>query len=85
MLRYGIPMLGGASAMALGHVVLARSQECLDATRCHERVHVHQCERWGPFFVPAYLCAGLWAAIRGAHPYYTNPFEGEARRRSGAE
>src|SRR5436190_23093279 len=41
---------GGASAMTLGHVVLGRNQESLDFTRPHERIHVRQCEIWGPFF-----------------------------------
>src|SRR5438309_9693528 len=35
----------GASAMTLGHVVIARDQHLLEATRAHERVHVRQCER----------------------------------------
>ena len=35
-----------ASAMTLGHVVIARDQDLLDLTRAHERVHVRQCERW---------------------------------------
>jgi hypothetical protein len=50
----------------------------LDETRAHERVHVAQCERWGPLFVPAYLAAGAWAWARGRHPYFDNPFEREA-------
>jgi len=69
---------GGAAALTLGHVVLARSAAMLDETRAHERVHVAQCERWGPLFVPAYLAAGAWAWARGRHPYFDNPFEREA-------
>lgn len=74
-----VPLRGGAQAITLGHVVLARSARLLDATRTHERVHVAQCERWGLLFVPAYLAAGAWAFVRGGHPYVDNPFEREAR------
>ena len=70
----------GASAITLGHVVLGRDRRALDSTRAHERVHVRQCERWGPLFVPAYLLASLWAALRGRHPYLQNRFEVEAYR-----
>ena len=45
--------------MTLGHVVLGRSAAALAETRAHERVHVTQCERWGPFFVPAYAASSL--------------------------
>jgi hypothetical protein len=69
---------GGASAMTLGHVVLGQDPECLDWSRSHERVHVRQCERWGPFFLPAYLLASAWVAIRGGRGYLDNPFEREA-------
>jgi hypothetical protein len=73
-----IPLPGGAAAITLGHVVLARDQAAHDGTRAHERVHVRQYERWGPVFIPAYLAAGLWAAVRGGHAYFDNPFEREA-------
>ena len=77
-LRHGTLLAGGASAMTLGHVVLGQSKWLLEQTRRHERVHVRQCERWGPFFIPAYLGASLIAALRGARPYMDNPFEREA-------
>jgi hypothetical protein len=69
---------GGASAMTLGHVVIGRDRRLLDESRTHERVHVRQCERWGPLFIPAYLtfCAIAWA--RGLRAYDDNPFEREA-------
>ena len=70
---------GGACAMTLGHVVIARDARALDVTRAHERVHVRQYEVWGPFFLPAYLLAGLWAVMRGGHPYLDNRFERDAR------
>ena len=77
---------GGVTALTLGHVVVARNQESLESTRVHERVHVRQCEMWGPFFLPAYLAASLFALMRGRHFYFDNRFEAEAyasvRRRS---
>ena len=73
---------GGADAVALGHVIIARNAASLERHRRHERVHVHQCERWGPLFLPAYGCASLWAWLRGRDPYLDNPFEREALRRS---
>lgn len=72
---------GGASAMTLGHVVLGRDRQLLDLTRAHERVHVRQCERWGPLFIPAYLLASLLVLLRGGRPYEDNPFEREAYQR----
>ncbi|MGA2497286.1 MAG: hypothetical protein ABSH20_06075 [Tepidisphaeraceae bacterium] len=70
----------GAAAMTLGHVVLGLDREALHRSRDHERVHVRQCERWGPFFIPAYLLASAWIALipRGRDPYRDNPFEREA-------
>jgi hypothetical protein len=80
ILRHGTLVRGGALALTLGHVVLGADRAALDVTRSHERVHVRQCERWGPLFVPAYLLASLWALVRGRHPYRDNPFELEAYR-----
>lgn len=73
---------GGASAMTLGHVVLGRDELLLALTRDHERVHVRQCERWGPLFIPAYLLAGVLVALRGGRAYRDNPFEREAYDRA---
>jgi hypothetical protein len=77
-LRHCTLLEGGASAMTLGHVVLGRDEVALDLSRDHERVHVRQCERWGPFFLPAYGLASAWALVRGRNPYFDNPFEREA-------
>jgi len=63
------------SAVTLGHVVLARDRRSLHATRRHERTHVEQYERWGPFFLPAYLAAALIAVCQGRDPYLENRFE----------
>jgi hypothetical protein len=68
----------GASAMTLGHVVLGRDERLLELTRDHERVHVRQCERWGPLFLPAYLFASAVVYLRGGRAYRDNPFEREA-------
>jgi hypothetical protein len=69
---------GGVAAITFGHVVLGIDRDALRRTRTHERVHVGQYERWGPFFIPAYLLASLWALVRGHDPYSDNPFEREA-------
>jgi len=65
-------------AAAFGHVVIARDRRSLEETRAHERVHVRQCETWGPLFVPAYLTASLWAVCHGRNFYFDNRFEVEA-------
>jgi hypothetical protein len=75
------PLRGGASAMTLGHIVIGRDQHLLDATRAHERVHVRQCERWGPLFIPAYFIASLIAWMSGKRAYMDNYFEREAYAR----
>jgi hypothetical protein len=72
------PLIRSAAAMTLGHVVLGQDQDCLDCSRDHEHVHVRQYERWGPFFLPAYLGASLVLWLRGGDPYFDNPFEREA-------
>ena len=69
---------GGAAAVTLGHVVLGIDPAALALTRAHERVHVAQCQRWGPFFLPAYAMASLWALLRGGDAYRDNRFEREA-------
>jgi hypothetical protein len=79
-----LPIPGGAAAITFGHVVIARDRASLAITRRHERVHVRQCEVWGPLFIPAYLLAGLWAFVTGAGAYQGNYFEREAVRRAGA-
>lgn len=68
----------GAAAMTLGHVILGRTEAELDRCRDHEHVHVRQYERWGPFFIPAYLACSLWLTLRGKRGYHDNPFEVEA-------
>lgn len=82
MLRRLTPLPGGALALTLGHVVLGVSREALDTTRPHERIHVRQAERWGPFFIPAYLTASAWALLRRRDLYRGNAFEREAFERT---
>jgi hypothetical protein len=72
---------GGGAAMTLGHIILARDQECLDRSRPHERVHVRQFERWGPLLLPLYVLAGWDAWRRGLDAHLDNPFEQEAYER----
>lgn len=81
-LQGGTPLVGGAQAMTLGHVVIAQNQSSLDRTRAHERVHVKQYERWGPFFIPAYLLSSALISLRGGDAYRDNPFEKEAYRKA---
>lgn len=75
LLRHAVPLRGGAAALTLGHLVFGRDAAVLARTRRHERVHVRQYERWGPFFLPAYLLAALATLLRGRDPYRDNPFE----------
>jgi len=77
-LKHCIPVVGGASAMTLGHIIIGRDPESLDSARIHELVHVHQCEKWGPFFIPAYFAATFIAFCKGRDPYLGNIFEREA-------
>jgi hypothetical protein len=73
---------GGVAAITFGHVVLGRDGDALEWSRAHERVHVTQYERWGPFFLPAYAAASLWALARGGDFYRDNCFERAARAKS---
>jgi hypothetical protein len=79
----GLVLRGGASAMTLGHVVIGVDKTALERTRAHERIHVRQCERWGPFFIPAYFLASGFQIIRGRRAYEDNPFEREAYESDG--
>jgi hypothetical protein len=72
-----------ASAMTLGHVIIGRNVSCLELCRDHEQAHVRQVERWGPFFLPAYVTSSAWQVVRGRHYYFDNWFERDARRSCG--
>ena len=71
----GRPCVG---AMTLGHVVLGASRAELDRLRGHERVHVRQYERWGVFFLPAYVLSSIWEVAHGRRGYRDNFFERQA-------
>lgn len=78
ILRGGRIFPGGAAA-TLGHVILARDQDCLDRSRDHERFHVRQFERWGILLLPVYWLIAIWLRIRGYHPYLDHPMEPPVR------
>lgn len=78
LLRHATLLPGGAAAITLGEVVLARDAAELARTRAHERVHVAQARRWGPLFFLAYGLASLAAWRRGQCPYRGNRLEVEA-------
>jgi hypothetical protein len=65
-------------AMTLGHTILGKTIDALEISRDHELVHVRQYERWGLFFIPAYLLSSLFLWCRGKDAYRENPFEREA-------
>ena len=79
LLCRGFPFCGPAAAITIGHVILGASQNALNATRTHERVHVRQYERWGILFLLLYPLAGAWVWLKGGNPYWDNVFEREAR------
>ncbi len=64
--------------MTLGHTILGQTRNGLRIVRDHEHVHVRQYERWGPFFIPAYLGVSAWLWWKGKDYYRMNPFEVEA-------
>lgn len=66
---------GGAGAMTLGHVIVARDRRMLDYTRNHEHVHVGQYMRCGPLFLPLYGLSSFLCWRAGMNPYLENRFE----------
>ena len=81
LLSFGLARLPQScrfSAITLGHVILGVSSQCLDLLRDHEQVHVAQYERWGPFFIPAYLLSSAWQMCCGRCAYRDNYFEKQA-------
>jgi hypothetical protein len=65
-------------AVTFGHVILGTSAAALAGAREHEQAHVRQYERWGPFFLPAYLASSVWQLVTGRHVYHDNYFERQA-------
>ena len=68
--------------ITFGHVIIAVTEEELERLRAHELVHVRQYERWGIFFLPAYLASSLWQWLSGRKVYWDNYFEVQARQES---
>ncbi len=73
-----LPCPGYVPAMCLGHVILSASGDTLDLWRDHERVHVRQYEKYGPFFIPYYFYDSFLCVINSIDPYEFNRFEMEA-------
>lgn len=69
-----------ASAITIGHVIIANDEGLLILSRRHELIHVKQFEVWGPIMIPAYMVASVIAIICGKHPYKENYFEKQASR-----
>ncbi len=69
---------GPIAAITLGHVIVGLNRFMLGEARDHEHVHVRQYERWGPFFLPAYIACSIFMYSKGKNPYLDNPFEVEA-------
>jgi hypothetical protein len=78
MLLRRVPLGGSTAAMTLGHTILGQDPADLDRCRDHEHVHVRQYERWGPFFLPAYVGWAVWLWLQNKDAYFDNPFEVEA-------
>lgn len=68
----------GVAAMTLGHTIIGQNKPMLAMCRTHEHVHVRQYERWGPFFLPAYLGCSAYLWWQKRDWYRENPFEVEA-------
>jgi hypothetical protein len=69
---------GGVLAMTLGHTIIGQNADGLAIARDHEHIHVRQYERWGPFFIPAYLICSAVLWFQKKDSYRDNPFEIEA-------
>lgn len=70
-------------AVTLGHVVIGTNEAQLESGRDHEHIHIRQYERWGPFFLPAYVISSLWQIARRRGAYRDNIFEREAYASEG--
>ncbi|HVE90141.1 MAG TPA: signal peptide prediction [Burkholderiaceae bacterium] len=69
-------------AITFGHVIVAVTEAELVRYREHERVHVRQYARWGPFFPVAYVATAVWQLFNGRRAYWDNYFEVQARKDS---
>jgi len=76
----------GWGGHTLGSVVVMNCDpEQRPRTLQHELVHVRQCMRLGVLHPIAYgMCyLAIWAGCEDSSPYWSNPFEIDARRASG--
>lgn len=64
-------------------MILGQTAVGLEAVTNHERVHVKQYERFGPFFLLVYFFFSARAWWRGQDPYLDNPLEIEAYKVKG--
>ncbi|GAB5407213.1 MAG: hypothetical protein Aurels2KO_54440 [Aureliella sp.] len=71
------------AGVTLGHMIFGQTARGLEAVTNHERVHVKQYERLGPFFLPTYFFLSARAWWRGQDPYMDNPLEIEAYKVKG--
>jgi hypothetical protein len=84
-LASGLPWFGAVNAFTVGHIVVGISAPHLASSRCHERVHVAQFEKWGCVFPLVYGLGSLYALARGKHAYWDNPYECEARAKAAQQ
>ncbi|HJS27429.1 MAG TPA: hypothetical protein VJ913_09930 [Actinomycetota bacterium] len=66
----------GRTAMTVGFVIVA-AVPVEGTLLAHERYHIHQYARWGPFFIPVYLVLAV------PYGYRRHPMERAARRAAG--
>lgn len=88
--RYGVSLLvvqrlvpRWAAAQTWGRVILVVSGYEDSPVIAHELIHVTQWQRYGFWFPLAYLWGSFVAWVLGGQPYRDNPFEIEARVKSG--
>ncbi len=84
-LARGLPGFGAVNAFTVGHIVLGISTSHLASSRCHERVHVAQFEKWGCVFPLIYGLGSVRALLNGQHAYWDNPYECEARAKAAQQ
>jgi hypothetical protein len=66
----------GRTAMTVGFVIVA-AVPVEGTLLAHERHHIRQYSRWGPFFIPVYLALAI------PYGYRRHPMERAARRAAG--
>jgi hypothetical protein len=84
-LARGLPFFGAVNAFTVGHIVVGISAWHLATSRCHERVHVAQFEKWGCVFPLIYGLGSVYALMQGKHAYWDNPYECEARAKAAQQ